>query len=81
MFYFDIRIQVDALKLKLLYIKLYLTNVLKGNQGKIKMYCINYLLTANPLTFNKYCVCYLLYMIITNHQNKTLYNKILSVEN
>ena len=39
---------------------------------------INIYLTGNPFTLNKYqyCLCKLLYMIITHYQNKTLYNKV-----
>ena len=42
------------------------------------MYCINTNLTINLLTFNKYILCNLLYMIITYYQNKWLYNILFS---
>ena len=40
------------------------------------MYCINIHFTCNPLTSNKYCMCDLLYMIVTHYMKKTLYNKV-----
>ena len=46
----------------------------------IKMCCINKYLTVNPLIFNKYCMCNLLYMIVTHYQNKTLYNEVFCLD-
>ena len=43
----------------------------------MKMCGINIHLTIHPFTFNKYFISKLLYMIVINYQNKTLYNKVL----
>ena len=40
------------------------------------MCCINTHLTFNQLTLRKYCIHNLLYMNVTQYQNKTLYNKV-----
>ena len=38
-------------------------------------------MTNNSLIFNKYYMCNLLYMLVTNYQNKMLYNIIFSSTN
>ena len=52
--------------------KLYLTNFQKRYPKVTKMCCTNIHLIVNPLTFNKYCMCNLLYIVITHNQNKIL---------
>ena len=44
------------------------------------MCCINILLTVYPFTFNKFCICLLLYMTVTHYQNKMLYNKVFLIQ-
>ena len=44
------------------------------------MCCINLHLIVNQFTFNTDYICKLLYMIFTHYQNKTLHNKLFSVQ-
>ena len=57
------------------FIKLYLKVT-----RRYKICCKKIHLTVNPFTFYKYFICWLLYMIVTNYRNKTLYNKVFSVQ-
>ena len=65
-----------VIKYALKCIKLYLTKFSKRKSKSIKMCCTNIYLTVDPLKFEKYCICSLLYMLVTHYQNKMLYNRV-----
>ena len=55
-------------------IKLYLTTFSERDSQSIKMCCINVHFNVDLITFNKYCICKLLYIIVSHYQNKLLLN-------
>ena len=67
-------------KFSMVRVKVYKAIKFCERKSKSKeMCCINSSfdqLIINPTTFNKYCKCKLLYMIVTHYQNKMLYNKL-----